>query len=758
MISSTRITYIGIIVESPSKCEKIEKYLGDKYKCIASYGHLRTINNLKNINMKNFKVKYNIINKKKEQIKKLEKFIKEADEIILATDDDREGESIAWHICDIFNLSIKDTKRIIFNEITKEALTNAVLNPMRINMNIVNSQQCRQILDMLVGYKITPLLWSKISFNTKNKLSAGRCQTPALRLIYDNQNKINQTPDDKQYDTYSYFTSKNIEFKLNNSFKREIEVDEFLNKSKSFDHKYLGYSINNTNKKPPTPLTTSILQQKASNELKYSPKLTMIISQKLYEEGYITYMRTDSKTYSKEFVSKCIDYIKNNYGEDYVNKNINNLLERKNENNSQEAHEAIRPTNILLKDNDIHNLDNKHLRLYKLIRENTLESCMDESIVELLKAKINSPIDSDYVYVSEFIIFPGWMIIRGYKENKNHMYLKTLKSHSIIKYKNIISRLTLKGTKLHYSEAKLVKKLEKNGIGRPSTYSSLVEKIQERGYVKKMNIEGKKVECKDYELVNNEVKINKVERIFSQEKNKLVIQNIGIIVIEYLINNFEEIFNYNYTKKMEESLDLITIGNENVFNISNKCLENIDNILNGLDQNKECISIDDNNSFIVGKYGPVIKCREKNKIIFKSVKKDIDLNKLKKGEYDVNEITEVNNEIELGIYENKNVILKSGQYGKYIKWGNNNISLKNKDINIENIKLEDILIYLKTDIIRYIDENISIRKGKYGDYIYYKTNKMKKPKFINLKKFNDDYLVCHEEIIKKFIKDNQYKR
>ena len=741
------MSYIGIIVESPSKCGKIENYLGENYKCIASYGHLRMIKNLKDINIKNFKIKFSIIDKKREQINKLEKFIKNAKEIILATDDDREGESIAWHICDIFNLSINDTKRIIFNEITKEALTNAILTPQIINMNIVNAQQCRQILDMIVGYKISPLLWSKLSYNTKNKISAGRCQTPALRLIYDNQNKINETSYEKQYDTNGFFTSKNIEFKLNNNFKKEIEVEDFLNKSKKFNNKYLGYSINNVNRTPPIPFTTSLLQQKASNELKYSPKLTMNISQKLYEEGYITYMRTDSKTYSKEFVSKCIDYIKNVYSDEYLNKNINKLLERKNENNTQEAHEAIRTTDILLTEKHIQNLDSKHLRLYKLIRDNTLESCMSDSIIEVLKANVTSPVESNYKYISEIIIFPGWKIVGGYKDNKNHTYLKTLKKDSIIKYKSISSKLTLKGIKLHYSEAKLVKKLEKNGIGRPSTYSSLVDKIQERGYVKRMNIEGKKIECKDYELQNNEIKIELIERNFSQEKNKLVIQNIGIIVVEYLINNFDELFNYNYTKEMEEKLDLISTGNEILINISNECLENIDNILNRLDDKKEKIDVDDNNSLIIGKYGPVIKCRENNKIIFKSVKKDIDLNKLKKGEYNVNEIIEVNNDIQLGIYKNNKVILKNGQYGKYIKWGNNNISLKNKDIDIDNIKLEDVLVYLKTDIIRVIDENISIRNGKYGDFIYYKTNKMKKPKFINLIKFKGDYMNCDIKLI-----------
>jgi DNA topoisomerase I len=748
------MTYIGLIVESPSKCGKIEGYLGDDYKCIASYGHLREIKHLKDIHLKSFKIKYSIIDKKREQINKLKSFIKNASEIVLATDDDREGEAIAWHICDMFNLSIKDTKRIIFNEITKEALNKSVLSPIRINMNIVNAQQSRQILDMLVGYKITPVLWSKLSYNTKKKLSAGRCQTPALRIIYDNERKIENTPLDKQYETIGYFTSKNIEFKLNTHFKKEDEIVDFLNKSIEYKHTYNGYDIHKINNIPPQPFTTSILQQKSSNTFKYSPKITMSISQKLYEEGYITYMRTDSKTYSNEFVNKCIDYIKNEYGDEYVNNNIFKLLERNGGDNCQEAHEAIRPTNIFLKETDIHNLDNRHLKLYKLIRDNTLQSCMSESIMEVLKASIISPLKNKYIYNSEIVLFPGWKIVSGYKDNKYHSYLKSIKNNTELKYKNVISKITLTGKKMRYSEAKLVKKLESNGIGRPSTYSSLVDKIQERGYVKKMNIEGKKIQCTDYELVKNKINMNKVERIFGEEKNKLKIQNLGLIVIEYLIQHFNDLFNYNYTKIMEDRLDLISNGIELKTNINKDCLDNINKILQNLEVKKECVNIDENNSFIIGKYGPVIKCKENNKTTFKSVKNDIDLNKLKKGEYNVNEITNVYNEKTLGIYDKKNVLLKNGQYGYYIKWGKQNTSLKNMDINIENIKLEDVLPYLKREMIRDIDENTSIRNGKYGDYIYYKTEKMKKPKFINLKKFKEDYMNCDIELIKSWVSNN----
>ena len=300
-----------VIVESPAKCRKIEKFLGNGYKCAASFGHIRGFDGgLKAIDIDNhFKPAFRTLPKKAKYIKKLRMLIKKSSEVILATDDDREGEAIAWHLCQVFKLPINTTKRIIFHEITKSAIQHAIGNPTHLNMDKVCAQQARQILDLLVGFKISPILWKHISRNSKSGLSAGRCQTPALRLIYDNQKEIDNSPGKKVYETIGYFTKKNLEFKLNFNYSNEDSMGEFLESSIHFDHIYDVNKPKKISKKPPQPFSTSTLQQKASNELRFSPKQTMTLAQKLYENGYITYMRTDSKTYSKEFIIAAKLYI-----------------------------------------------------------------------------------------------------------------------------------------------------------------------------------------------------------------------------------------------------------------------------------------------------------------------------------------------------------------------------------------------------------------------------------------------------------------
>ena len=314
------MSYTLLIVESPAKCGKIEKFLGPGYKCIASYGHLQQLENLKSIDLQSFEPRFTPLDNKRQQIERLRQLINSSNDVLIATDDDREGEGIAWHICSLFNLPISTTKRIIFHEITEKAIKNAVKNPTLLNMNIVFAQQGRQILDLLVGFKISPMLWQNIS-RTKKGLSAGRCQTPALRLVYDNQKDIDNSPGKKVYNTTGYFTEQNLQYTLNHHFDDEDKVVEFLEESTEHNHVYTCSKPKNTIKKPPTPFTTSSLQQSASNELHISPKDTMMICQKLYEGGYITYMRTDSKIYSKEFIEKIKPYISEKYGEKYINEN-----------------------------------------------------------------------------------------------------------------------------------------------------------------------------------------------------------------------------------------------------------------------------------------------------------------------------------------------------------------------------------------------------------------------------------------------------
>ena len=304
-----------VIVESPAKCKKIETYLGPGYKCIASFGHIYEISKVNN----DFTPQFKLISSKTKYITALRNAMKKYKTVILATDDDREGEAIAWHICRLGNLCPSDTKRIIFHEITKKAIQNAVKNPTTINMEMVNAQLGRQVLDRIVGFTMSPLLWKKF-YHAKGKesLSAGRCQTPALRLIYENYKEIEDNPGQQVYDTIGDFTDKSLQFKLNKDFLDKERIEEFLEESVNHEHIIQpNEKVRTSTRKSPQPFTTSSLQQKASNELNFSPKQTMQLAQKLYEGGYITYMRTDNKKYSKAFINTALPYIKKSY-------NINN--------------------------------------------------------------------------------------------------------------------------------------------------------------------------------------------------------------------------------------------------------------------------------------------------------------------------------------------------------------------------------------------------------------------------------------------------
>ncbi|MAD12813.1 MAG: DNA topoisomerase 1 [Flavobacteriaceae bacterium] len=786
------ITPSLVIVESPAKCSKIQQYLGNCYKVIASYGHLRELNSIKNITFNNnntVDLKFDIINNKikRKQIEVIKNEIKKCDEVILASDSDREGEAIAWHICQLFNLDVNKCKRIVFNEVTETAINHAIKNPRTINMDLVHAQQARQVLDLLVGFKISPVLWKFITYNAKNSLSAGRCQTPALGLVYDNQIEINEQEKKKNYNTIGYFTTLNLPFELNKRFEKEAELNNFLELCKTHDYLYKCTPPTKVNKTQPEPFTTSKLQQTVSNELRYSPKDTMKLCQSLYEGGYITYMRTDSKTYSKDFVDSVKPYVLSNYDAKYLRNDIDTLVSNskpptKKKSTSkytstkkpltQDAHEAIRPTNILTRCLN-GKVGNKEARVYKLIWENTLESCMSKAVYHSIKSTVSAPNELLFQKNTEQVYFPGWKIVKNKNELKNDdfVYLQTIPNDTIINYRRIRSTVTITNMKSHYTEAKLVQLLEEKGIGRPSTYSMLLDKIQERSYVKKEDIAGEKIECKDYELVDNNIKQTIEERVFGNEKNKLVITSLGMIVMKFLREHFSELFKYEYTKNMEDDLDIISKGEGNIYTICNDCNQSMENLISNLrGKAKVEFKIDDNHTYMVGKYGPVIKCIENNDdnqetISYKSVKQNIDLKKLENQEYAVSDIvldlSDKKNDNILGVYDNENVFLKKSKYGIYIQWGKNTKSLKTlKNKNMETITLEDVLPFLESgsNIVRDITENISIRNGPRGHYIYFKTAKMKKPKFFDIKKFNLqytelDYTTCDIELFQNWCKD-----
>ena len=416
--------------------------------------------------------------------------------------------------------------------------------------------------------------------------------------------------------------------------------------------------------------------------------------------------------------------------------------------------------------------------MYKLIWETTLESCMAAASFHSIKATITAFQKTIFGYSSELIDFPGWKIVKKKysTDNKEYQYLQTIRPNSVIPYKKISSKVTLKGLKQHYTEARLIQLLEEKGLGRPSTYSSLVDKIQERGYVKKEDIKGREMSCTDFELENGEMFEIETKREFGNEKGKLVIQPLGSIVIDFLDTHFAGLFNYEYTKLMEDELDKIAKGDIMWFDLCKNCNNQIDLLIYGLkDETKIEIKLDENNTYIVGKYGPVVKFTEtingKEEITFKPIKKDIDIHKIENGEYTVEDIVDIvettktsKSQYILGTHEGKDVILKKGKFGIYISWGENSKNLKELGNRpIENITFEEVKKYLNDDNnnnnknIREINSSTSIRKGPKGDYIFYKTQKMRKPQFFGLNNFNsevkEDYKICDITILRSWIRE-----
>lgn len=837
-----------LIVESPAKCSTILKYLGMGYRCIATMGHMRYLDGLDSIDVKNnYKLTFTIMDSKKAQIDKIKSEMKMAARILLATDDDREGEAIAWHICDMFNLPIETTERIVFHEITKDALERAVLHPKKINMNIVHSAHARQILDLLIGYKISPLLWQHISSDKGSALSAGRCQTPALRIIYDNEieriqfnNNNNHTKENKyHYSVYGYFTKFNLPFSLTSTFQSDKEnmnaLEHFLQNSIHTNTKYTfrrSGSPCTHRSKAPQPFTTSRLQQTASNEFALSPSETMESCQTLYERGLITYIRTTGKTYSAEFAKNAAQFITDKWSEKYikVEDDVGCV-----ENDTAAAHEAIRPTDLtrLTLSGEFHAREQK---MYKLIWRNTLESCMSDYTFSSLETTIDTNIQCQctdleetrsysYMYTCQKPIFCGWKAVQGFTNEQlsQHTmmdYLLNIRESSEIPCNKIETKIAfdMSGA-LHYTEARLIQLLEEKEIGRPSTYSAIVHKIKEREYVNKQNVSGQKVECVEHAVSTNEKKISHIKtwREFGNEKNKLIITPLGNTVIEFLISHFPDLFSYNYTRNMEAQLDDIaantlelTQSKDKLKIVCDECFREIrENIAKYKTIKKEqtFFKIDDQHVFLNGKYGPTIMvltpedvemysntCNDElnyneliknDNVTFKKVKPGIMIEDLQNGKYTTSNLSEILVEDSLlerviGTYGGYNILLKTGRFGKYILWGKNEMNRKSiekthlQSKNISDISLDEVIRIIEnepesdtgtnyatessvivTGIIRTINDDISIRNGKYGDYIFYKTTNMKKPKFISLKGFNKDYKKCADADIISFVVKNK---
>ena len=553
-----------VIVESPAKAKTIEKYLGKDYFVLSSVGHVRSI--AKKTSSKtppvdvnnNFETTYEIDPEKRKVIAELKKAVKNSDEVWLATDDDREGEAIAWHLTEVLGLDAKKTKRIVFNEITKQAIEEAIKNPRTIDFNLVRAQQARQILDRLVGFELSPVVWQKVPGGK----SAGRVQSPAVRLLVEREREIQQFESESSYKINATFLNDNNET-INAEFNQKPTSEEEANNilATIAKNNFTVSDVKKTDGKrnPPAPFTTSTLQQTANNTLGFSARATMSSAQKLYQEGKITYMRTDSVHLSGQAINGIQSYINNNFGEKY-----SQVRQFKTKSaNAQEAHEAIRPTDINASVASSNPYDQK---LYTLIRNRTLASQMASAITEKTTVTINGdnlPNNNYFEAKGEVIVFDGFLKVYGSKQDDT--ILPPISSGMALRFSEAIAKQVFSRPPARFTEGSLVKKLEELGIGRPSTYATILGNIQLRGYAEKGEGEGNEREIKQLTVSaeNTTPALEIITEKTGANKGKLLPTPSGELISDFLTNHFNQIVDYGFTAQVEEEFDEIAQGNIN---------------------------------------------------------------------------------------------------------------------------------------------------------------------------------------------------
>ena len=811
-----------VIVESPSKIHKIEQYLGPGYRVIASMGHITMIEGLKSIDHAHgYSIQYTSIPSKKAHIEDMRRTVALYPRacVIIATDNDREGEGIGFHLCNAFGLPIETTQRILFNEITPSALQHAVAHPTTLNMKLIHAQQARQVLDMFIGFHISPLLWKYVYSSKSNALSAGRCQTPALGLIYDNYMKGKEGGEGtKQYKTVGHFFSPcNLACELNHAFQDPLEVKSFLEQSKKHIHTFTISDKTASVRGPPAPLNTSKLLQSASHVLHLPPKSIMSLAQKLYQEGHITYMRTESKKYSPDFLTKVTQYI---VGLDVTKPDSSRYvgdLPCLSSEGLGLPHEAIRVTDVYM--TQIDSNDTKLNALYRFIWKTTIESCMSAAEYEVRKIHISAPANHIYAHSLDIPVFLGWKRLvdeptdsAQIKQSGVLLLLQSLQKKAVVPYTYIESAVTIRGTHTHYTESALIQRLEEMGIGRPSTYAMFVETIQERGYVIKTDVDGTLHTCTDFMLRSTEkptlhsqlhppslpvydssswglIQETVIQKTFGAEHNKLVIQPLGIVCIEFLLQHFQRLFDYSYTKSLEEELDKIH-GNESTiesgsswYDICERTRMDIKHMAQSVNQlHKEMYPLDELHDVVFRAFGPCVRRRgcenddgvmNEAEIEYIPIRPSIklDMERLKQqgtkngGGYRLEELI-LYKQSYLGKHQDLAVFLQTGPHGLYLEWGDVRKSLgplEDAETNISwnTFTLEtaiDIIVKgtklskskgkeeekdernpedgeTNSNVLRVLNDELSVRKGQYGSYIYYKNETMARPTFINSKKY-----------------------
>jgi len=716
-----------VIVESPAKAKTIEKYLGKDYKVSSCYGHIRDLaKDDKSIDKENgFIPTYVPSPEKKKVIKELKSLRIKSKKVFLATDNDREGEAIAWHLKELLNLKEDEYERIIFREITKKAILDSLENPTKINMSLVNSQQARRVLDRLVGFEISPILWKKI----KSGLSAGRVQSVAVKFVVERENEINKFKPESSYKTTAKFSSDGSnEFvaELNERFKNKEDSEDYLKSCIDNDFKIKNIEKKPSKRSPSSPFTTSTLQQEASRKIGFSPSLTMSTAQKLYEAGLITYMRTDSVNLSDEALINSEKLILSKYGSKYHHKR---RFKTKNK-SAQEAHEAIRPTNFEL---DNAGKSDVEIKLYNLIWRRTLASQMSDSLFERTLLKIGNNNNNIFNASGEVLIFDGFLKLYDRISN-NIKSLPKINKDSNINVSEILSKEIFSKHPPRYSEASLIKKMEDSGIGRPSTYAETIRKIKERGYVSKEERDGKIIKSNEIRLISNKISNEIKDERTGFEKNKIYPTNMGMFVTEFLNENFSSSFmDYSFTAKTESQLDQIAYKGRNwnsmieeFYELFSKLYENVPEKRYPLEK-----EIGEFEGKVVkariAKFGPVIQIGEKEdseegfpKYFNMSSDKLIRHISINEALKIINK-KEENNSLPVFEYEKGNIELKNGRYGFYLRFNEKNYKIdkekypepknisKNQAIEIVNTPIEK-----SKDILKEFENGLQIRLGKYG--------------------------------------------
>lgn len=734
-----------VIVESPAKAKTIEKFLGSDFIVASSFGHVADLPSKDiGVDIQNgFKPQYEISADKKDVVKKLKELCKKAETIWLASDEDREGEAIAWHLFEQLKLKKENTKRIVFHEITKNAILKAVENPREIDYNLVNAQQARRVLDRLVGYELSPVLWRKV----KSGLSAGRVQSVAVRLIVEREMEIQNFKTVATYKVDAEFETnekKKFKAKLNEGFETQNQAQKFLQSCINAKFTIADKQVKPAKKSPAPPFTTSTLQQEASRKLGFPVAKTMRVAQQLYEEGFITYMRTDSVNLSKEALAMAKSTIVENFGDKY-SQTRNFTTKSK---GAQEAHEAIRPTNMSL--SSIH-LTYDTERLYNLIWKRTIASQMSEAVLERSTISIENN-QNKYLFVAqgEVILFDGFLklYIEGMDDDEDaekEGILPQININDVVTPYYIYATERYSKPPFRYSEAALVKKLEELGIGRPSTYAPTISTIQNRGYVEKPNIEGFERKYTQLILKKEKLETKLLTEKVGADKGKLIPTDIGIVVNDFLVKNFKHVMDFKFTANIEDEFDEIAegkkawekvVGNfykdfhENVVDVSENAVREKGERFLGIDP------ISGKNVYArLARYGAVVQIGENTdteKPKFTSLQGHQTINNISLEEA----LGLFGLPKTIGNFENKEVVVASGRFGPFVKWDTMFVSLP-KEVNPLETTLEQAIKLIKSkqkaDAPVGIYNGLPVQKGvgRFGPFI--KWNNM----FINISRQYD---------------------